>query len=231
MSHEQLRGYKKKVEWEEKFSSRIPDVKKQLFYEKMSVNPLEVQDEWFNLLLAQFWQVFGKGWVSDYVRGWIEIFTVQLGLVTEVCDFGELPLQVRKLGGKKRTVFDGSQIKRDHPDDWIYDLDLHLELDTDELLIRLAYPVAGFNFPLYVDHMRLSGLVTYLVLSIVRQFLPPYHTMFLLCVISVFAVSVIRSVLSVFYVFLSVLYYISFRCDQQLPPLRSCLFASVWPYC
>jgi hypothetical protein len=54
-------------------------------------------------------------------------------------------------------VFAGSTIQRDHPDDWIYDLDLHLELDTDELLIKLVYPIAGFNFPLYVDHLRISG--------------------------------------------------------------------------
>jgi hypothetical protein len=170
MYDEQLRGYAKKIEWERKFSARIPDAKRALFYETMSVNPVEVQDEWFNLLLAQFWQVFGRGWVSEYVRGWIEIFTVKLGLVTEVCDFGTLPLQVRKLEGKKRTMYDGSTIQRAHSHDWIYDLDLHLELDTDELLIRLAFPVAGFNFPLYVDHLRLSGLVKIFLLRFVIYF-------------------------------------------------------------
>ena len=153
-----MRGYTKKHDWESKFSSKIPDHQKELFYETLAVNPVEVQDEWFNLLLAQFWQVFGPGWISQYVRGWVEVFTVQLGLVTEVVDFGTLPLQVRKLQGRARTVFDGSTIARDHPEDWIYDLDLHLELDSDDLLIRLAYPVAGFNFPLYVDHLRISGL-------------------------------------------------------------------------
>jgi|NorSeaMetagenome_1021524.scaffolds.fasta_scaffold188906_2 hypothetical protein len=170
MYDEQLRGYAKKIEWERKFSARIPDAKRALFYETMSVNPVEVQDEWFNLLLAQFWQVFGRSWVSEYVRGWIEIFTVKLGLITEVCDFGTLPLQVRKLEGKKRTMYDGSTIQRAHSHDWIYDLDLHLELDTDELLIRLAFPVAGFNFPLYVDHLRLSGLVKIFLLRFVIYF-------------------------------------------------------------
>ena len=145
------------MEWESKFSSKISDRQKELFYETMAVNPVEVQDEWFNLLLAQFWQVFAPGWISQYVRGWLEIFTVQLGLVTEVCDFGTLPLQVRRLDGQKRTIFAGSTIKRNAPEDWIYDLDLHLELDTDELLLKLVYPIAGFNFPIYVDHLRISG--------------------------------------------------------------------------
>ena len=152
------RGYSSNAQTATKFGpTSIPDAKKALYFETMSVNPVEVSDEWFNLLLAQFWQVFGQGWVSEYVQGWIEIFTVQLGLETEVCDFGTIPLQVRQLVGKKRTAFEGSSIQRDHPDDWIYDLDLHLELDTDELLIRLCYPIAGFKFPISVDHLRLSG--------------------------------------------------------------------------
>ncbi len=153
----QSRGYSRRTEAEPRFNTPIPDDQKLLFFETMAVNPVEVPDEWFNLLLAQFWQVFGQGWVSEYVRGWIEIFTVQLGLETEVCNFGTIPLQVRQLVGKKRTAFEGSTIQRDHPDDWIYDLDLHLELDTDELLIKLCYPIAGFKFPLAVDHLRLSG--------------------------------------------------------------------------
>jgi hypothetical protein len=148
--------------WDSKFSSIIPNNKKEIFYETMAVSPVEVQDEWFNLLFAQWWQMYAGNntWLGQYVRGFCEFFTAQLGLVTEVVDFGSIPLQFRKIQGKARTSngSGGSMYQKRHPDDWIYDLDLHMELQTHEIMIRLAYPVAGFNFPIYVDYMRLSGL-------------------------------------------------------------------------
>ena len=102
---------------------KVSDAQSEIFLETMHIRPVEVQDEWFNLLLAQLWDALLTGWLSDYVRAWIETFTANLGIITEVVDFGTRPLQVRRIDGKKRTTFDKASFSAKHPNDWIYDLD------------------------------------------------------------------------------------------------------------
>ena len=142
---------------EARYASNISDEQKEIFFETLCVQPIDVQDEWFNLLLAQFWHVYANGWVSGYVRCWVEQFTAKLGLVTEEIAFGQIPAQIRQINGKRRrqepSLLDD---RNDRPEDWTYDLDLHVEFDLAPM-IRLIYPLPGFKFPIFVDRLRVSG--------------------------------------------------------------------------
>jgi hypothetical protein len=155
---EQSRAHSRTSTQQPGMDVKVSDAQSEIFLETMHIRPVEVQDEWFNLLLAQLWDALLTGWLSDYVRAWIETFTANLGIITEVVDFGTRPLQVRRIDGKKRTTFDKASFSAKHPNDWIYDLDLHLELYCHELNIRLVYPIAGFRIPIYIDRLQISGL-------------------------------------------------------------------------
>eukprot|EP00960_Hanusia_phi_P070009 767215-Hanusia_phi.AAC.4 len=141
-------------QWKERrkeaFTFSQDQIRTQLKY--LSVNPVNVEDEWMNLMLAQIWQIY-EPWLQNFVTSNIEFYAAHFGVSVICMQFGCQPIQIRRVTGRPKNNLLGVSKKSMGPDDWCHELDIDVKWLTKDM--NLTVSVLGV--PISLKNMEISG--------------------------------------------------------------------------
>jgi len=135
---------------EEAYTFSKDSIRTQLKY--LSVNPVSVEDEWMNLMLAQAWQTY-EPWLQSFVASNIEFYASQLGVKVVSTQFGSQPIQIRRVTGRPKNNLLGVSKKTMSADDWCHELDIDVKLLTKDMNLT----VSVWGVPISMKNLEISG--------------------------------------------------------------------------